>query len=944
MWSRPVRSMVLAALLVSCGDGPTEPEPVRNVPGSIAFATSTSDDGLSITTDKDDYQPGDTVHFTGTGWQPGDVLDIVLVDEPQTHDPHLWSVNVGEDGTFHDSTYVVDTEDLGVTFTLTATSRATGRGLTVQFTDGNPGPPFVAVGQSPNPVTAGNSATYTIQVNYAGTNALCTVNLSATPTASPAWPAPPAGGFFVFSPISVTGRGTGGGGTAINPQSTLTLTTPPGMAANTFQFTVTRTRNQQLGETCQGAEAQTSALINLVVVSATSTTVTSSQNPSIVGNPVTFTATVTTGSPATPVTTGQVSFKTGGTSCADASQVQAPQNFVSGEVKYTPSPNLALGSHIIRACYGGATGLGTSESSVTQQVNAPSNAAPVIQTIGNQTINEEVELTFTATADDDPTQTLTWSLSDGAAPGAVPAGATISGAGVFTWTPTEVQGPGDYTFDVCVTDNGTPPLSACETITVTVNEVNLPPVLAAIGAQTVDEETQLTFTASATDPDIPANTLTFSLEPGTNPVPSGAAIDGLTGAFTWTPTEAEGPGVFKFKVRVTDNGTNPASLYDEEEITFTVNEVNKPPVLAFIGSQSVDEGSLLTFTATATDPDIPANTLTFSLQTSGTDLATASIGSSSGVFTWTPTDDNPTGTPSDNYSLKVVVTDNGLNPPNLTDDEQITITVNNVTPTITSLGLDPAAAGDVYPITGQPTVKATFTDPGANDTHQCTFVVKDEVLGTTTTATTAAVTTVLPERKCESPLNAPAAGLYRVTLTVTDDDTGTTSLVYPAGGLLIVIYDPSAGFVTGGGWINSPAGACKYAACTSSTFGKATFGFVSKYITQKDKTSPVLTGNTEFQFHAGNLNFKSSSYEWLVVNGNSGRAQYKGVGTVNGASNYGFILTAYDGSIDQFRIKIWDIATGYVIYDNQMTEPDTSTLATELGGGSIIIHVPKKTT
>jgi len=40
-------------------------------PGTIALATSTSDDGLSITTDKDDYTPGDTVWFTGAGWQAG---------------------------------------------------------------------------------------------------------------------------------------------------------------------------------------------------------------------------------------------------------------------------------------------------------------------------------------------------------------------------------------------------------------------------------------------------------------------------------------------------------------------------------------------------------------------------------------------------------------------------------------------------------------------------------------------------------------------------------------------------------------------------------------------------------------------------------------------------------------------------------------------------------
>jgi len=42
---------------------------------------------------------------------------------------------------------------------------------------------------------------------------------------------------------------------------------------------------------------------------------------------------------------------------------------------------------------------------------------------------------------------------------------------VFTWTPTEAQGPGSYTFDVRVTDNGSPNLNDSETITLTVSEV-----------------------------------------------------------------------------------------------------------------------------------------------------------------------------------------------------------------------------------------------------------------------------------------------------------------------------------------------------------------------------------------------------------------------------------------------------------------------------------------
>ena len=137
--------LVCAAITfaIACTDNITEPTPDRSpVPAgtasrapTVAFATTTTEDGLSISTDKDDYQPGDVVHLTGYGWQAGDVLDIVLTDDPLTHDPHVWTVEVGTDGTFRDQTYVVDEGDLFVTFTLVATSRATGRSLTVVFTD-----------------------------------------------------------------------------------------------------------------------------------------------------------------------------------------------------------------------------------------------------------------------------------------------------------------------------------------------------------------------------------------------------------------------------------------------------------------------------------------------------------------------------------------------------------------------------------------------------------------------------------------------------------------------------------------------------------------------------------------------------------------------------------------------------------------------------------------
>ena len=189
--------------------------------------------------------------------------------------------------------------------------------------------------------------------------------------------------------------------------------------------------------------------------------------------------------------------------------------------------------------------------------------------------------------------------------------------------------------------------------------------------------------------------------------------------------------------------------------------------------------------------------------------------------------------------------------------------------------------------------------------------------------------------------NYPAAGVYNVTVTVKQDNFPTTHYDTKTYEYYVVVYDPNGGFVTGGGWIDSPASACKRAPCTPLTVGKANFGFVSKY--KKGQSMP--DGNTEFQFKAGDINFHSEDYEWLVVAG--AKAQFKGTGTINGSGNYGFMITAIDGQIsggggvDKFRIKIWDKNNGdAVVYDNQVTgdTSDTATPNTTLGGGSINIQ------
>src|SRR5262249_42054371 len=157
----------------------------------------------------------------------------------------------------------------------------------------------------------------------------------------------------------------------------------------------------------------------------------------------------------------------------------------------------------------------------------------------------------------------------------------------------------------------------------------------------------LSFTASATDTDLPANTITFSLIGA----PAGASIDPVSGAFTWTPTEAQGPGSYTFKVRVTDNGS--PALFNEEEGTVLVAQVNVAPHLAATVTRPIDEGNTLTFNATATDADLPANTLTFSLDPGAP--AGASIDPTSGIFSWTPSEGQGPG----DYPVTVRVTDNG---------------------------------------------------------------------------------------------------------------------------------------------------------------------------------------------------------------------------------------------------------------------------------------------
>jgi DNA/RNA endonuclease G (NUC1) len=174
----------------------------------------------------------------------------------------------------------------------------------------------------------------------------------------------------------------------------------------------------------------------------------------------------------------------------------------------------------------------------------PVNDAPELSGVpATATTNELSPYTFTATATDVDSGTLTFSLVG------APAGATIDPtSGQFNWTPTEAQGGtgAPFSFTVSVTDGE---FSDQSVVSITVGEVNSAPTLAAIGPKFVLLGGTLTFTAVGADADLPAQGLSYSL---TGSVPAGASIDQTSGIFNWTPTAAQAGQVYSFGVRVTD--------------------------------------------------------------------------------------------------------------------------------------------------------------------------------------------------------------------------------------------------------------------------------------------------------------------------------------------------------------------------------------------------------
>lgn len=495
-------------------------------------------------------------------------------------------------------------------------------------------------------------------------------------------------------------------------------------------------------------------------------------------------------------------------------------------------------------------------------------------------------------------------------------------------------GPDDAVDDLTLTVSTQYGVAASDTGTITT--LNLPPVPEIGPDVTIDEnDTFARVGLTYTDPGrLDTHTATVDYGDGTGPQP-----------LVLTPT---GPGTGTFDLShqyLDDDPSNTAqdsytvtvTIIDDDggvgtdTLTVTVNNVD--PTVEAGGPAVIDEGDTLVRTLSFGDVGTLDTHTVLADFGEGAGFEPVAVAPGTRTFTLEHlyADDDPTATPQDDYTIRVRVTDDDLG----WVEDSFTLTVRDVAPdlAITSPSFD----GDLFAAPVTIDLVAPFTDPGTRDTFECR-IDWDEgpaTLDPPEPETVFAAPFAGTSGNCNASNTFEQAGVYTIRVMVTDDDT-----LYDVEERMIVVYDPSAGFVTGGGHIDSPAGA--YVADPTLT-GKASFGFVSKY-----KKSGLPEGNTEFQFHAGDLNFHSGDYEWLVVTANGTRAQYKGTGTINGSGDYGFLLTAYDNGepgsgVDQLRMKIWDRATDEVVYDNRLGSSDDVDQADPqvIANGNIVIHTKK---
>ncbi|HTM01497.1 MAG TPA: putative Ig domain-containing protein [Candidatus Omnitrophota bacterium] len=284
-------------------------------------------------------------------------------------------------------------------------------------------------------------------------------------------------------------------------------------------------------------------------------------------------------------------------------------------------------------------------TAVTTLTIADVDQPPVVVAPASKLIGEASLLSFTVTATDPDGEAILSLAIDPLPMGAVFTVNAAHTSGTFNWTPDYTQS-GTYlvaftakTACRVVAGGGVACPTATATTMITVANTDRVPLVGAPPNPSVDENARLTFNVSVTDPDgDPIDSLRAA------PLPSGATFTAnatrTSGTFDWTPNFAQAGNYLVTIAAKSACRADPISGIvcgvGTAQTHITVVNVDRPPVVTAPAAASGDEGALLTFQATASDPDAePIESLEATPLPLGATF-TKNTGNTSATFAWTP--------------------------------------------------------------------------------------------------------------------------------------------------------------------------------------------------------------------------------------------------------------------------------------------------------------------
>ena len=423
---------------------------------------------------------------------------------------------------------------------------------------------------------------------------------------------------------------------------------------------------------------------------------------------------------------------------------------------------------------------GTDTQAITVTVTAVNDNNPAITSANTANVAENTTpvLTVTATDADLPAQTVTYSITGGADQAKFSINGT-TGALAFSAAPdyenpTDVDTNNIYVVQVTASDGAGRTVN--QTINVAVTPVNdNSPIITSANAANVAENTTAVLTVTATDADLPVQTMTYSITGGADQAKF--SINGTTGDLTFqaapdyeNPTDADTNNVYVVQVTANDG----AGRTVNQTINVTVTPVNdNDPVITSANTANLAENTTAVLTVTATDADLPAQTMTYSI-TGGADQAKFSINGTTGALTFSaaPDYENPTDSDANNIYVVQVTASDGAG---RTVNQTISVTVTDVDEFDVGPISDTDASADTVhenEAIGMPVgITASAIDVDATN-NTITYSLDDNAGGRFAIHSSTGIVTVA------GAIDREAAGTYDITVRATSSDTSTTTRTF----------------------------------------------------------------------------------------------------------------------------------------------------------------------